>query len=101
MPGHFVERHGLIIIIALGESIVAIGVGAHGTSTPASSTAAVLGVAIAGALWWLYFDIVALVAERRLSNAAGRAASRTRSRATRSPTCTSRWSPASCCSRSG
>jgi low temperature requirement protein LtrA len=32
-------------------------------------TAAVLGVAIAGALWWLYFDIVALVAERRLSNA--------------------------------
>ena len=32
--------------------------------------AAVLGVAVAGALWWLYFDIVALVAERRLSNAA-------------------------------
>ena len=36
-PGHFAERHGLIIIIALGESIVAIGVGAGTTSTPASS----------------------------------------------------------------
>ena len=32
--------------------------------------AAVLGIAVAGALWWLYFDIVALVAERRLNNAA-------------------------------
>jgi low temperature requirement protein LtrA len=68
-PGHFVERHGLIIIIALGESIVAIGVGAHGDVDAGVVAAAVLGVAIAAALWWLYFDIVALVAERRLSNA--------------------------------
>jgi low temperature requirement protein LtrA len=68
-PEHFVERHGLIIIIALGESIVAIGVGAHGHVDAGVVAAAVLGVAIAGALWWLYFDIVALVAERRLSNA--------------------------------
>ena len=29
VPGHFAERHGLIVIIALGESIVAIGVGAE------------------------------------------------------------------------
>jgi low temperature requirement protein LtrA len=72
-PGHFVERHGLIVIIALGESIVAIGVGAGHDVTAGVVTAAVLGVVVAGALWWLYFDVVALVAERRLHNApAGR-----------------------------
>jgi low temperature requirement protein LtrA len=69
-PSHFVERHGLIIIIALGESIVAIGVGAHGHVDAGVVAAAVLGVAVVGALWWLYFDIVALVAERRLTRAA-------------------------------
>jgi low temperature requirement protein LtrA len=69
-PSHFAERHGLIIIIALGESIVAIGVGSHGHVDAGVVAAAVLGIAIAGALWWLYFDIVALVAERRLSRAA-------------------------------
>lgn len=71
VPGHFAERHGLILIIALGESIVAIGVGAEGLEIGAGEVlAAVGGVAIAGALWWLYFDVVALVAERRLSHAA-------------------------------
>ena len=68
--GHFAERHGLIIIIALGESIVAIGVGAEFGLDAGVVTAAVVGIAIAAALWWLYFDIVALVAERRLANAA-------------------------------
>jgi low temperature requirement protein LtrA len=68
-PSHFAERHGLIIIIALGESIVAIGVGAGHHVDAGVVTAAVLGIAVAGALWWLYFDIVALVAERRLSRA--------------------------------
>src|SRR5436305_131530 len=69
VPGHFAERHGLIVIIPLAEYIVAIGVGA-GTGVDAGVvTAAVLGVAVAGALWWLYFDVVALVAARRLSNA--------------------------------
>jgi low temperature requirement protein LtrA len=71
-PSHFAERHGLIIIIALGESIVAIGVGAHGKVDAGVVAAATLGIAIAGALWWLYFDIVALVAERRLTRAKGR-----------------------------
>jgi low temperature requirement protein LtrA len=70
VPGHFAERHGLIIIIALGESIVAIGVGAEFGLDAAVVTGAVLGVAVAAALWWLYFDVVALVAERRLSDAA-------------------------------
>jgi low temperature requirement protein LtrA len=69
-PGHFAERHGLIVIIALGESIVAIGVGAEAGVTTGIVVAACLGIAIAAALWWLYFDVVALVAERRLSNAA-------------------------------
>jgi low temperature requirement protein LtrA len=68
-PSHFAERHGLIIIIALGESIVAIGVGAGHHVDAGVVAAAVLGIAVAGALWWLYFDIVALVAERRLANA--------------------------------
>jgi low temperature requirement protein LtrA len=69
-PGHFAERHGLIVIIALGESIVAIGVGAEFGLDAGVVTAAVVGIAIAAALWWLYFDIVALVAERRLAHAA-------------------------------
>jgi low temperature requirement protein LtrA len=69
-PGHFAERHGLIVIIALGESIVAIGVGAEAGVTAGVVVAATVGIAIAAALWWLYFDVVALVAERRLSNAA-------------------------------
>jgi low temperature requirement protein LtrA len=69
VPGHFAERHGLIVIIALGESIVAIGVGAEAGVDAGVVVAATLGVAVAGALWWLYFDVVALVAERRLSNA--------------------------------
>jgi len=68
-PGHFAERHGLIVIIALGESIVAIGVGAEAGVDAGVVIAAVLGIVVAGALWWLYFDIVALVAERRLSHA--------------------------------
>ena len=69
MPGHFAERHGLILIIALGESIVAIGVGAEGGVDAGVVAAAVVGMAVAAAIWWLYFDIVALVAERRLANA--------------------------------
>jgi low temperature requirement protein LtrA len=67
---HFAERHGLIIIIALGESIVALGVGAGGLELDAGLiSAALLGIAIAGAMWWAYFDLVALVAERRLRTA--------------------------------
>jgi low temperature requirement protein LtrA len=71
MPSHFAERFGLIVIIALGESIVAIGVGVDTAEVDTGIVvAAVLGTIVAGALWWLYFDVVALVAERRLSKAA-------------------------------
>jgi low temperature requirement protein LtrA len=69
VPGHFAERHGLIIIIALGESIVAIGAGAQSELTFEMGVAAVLGIALAAAMWWLYFDVVALVAGRRLTEA--------------------------------
>jgi low temperature requirement protein LtrA len=70
VAGHFAERHGLIIIIALGESIVSVGVGAAGLELDAGIiTAALLAGAVAAALWWAYFDFVALVAERKLRTA--------------------------------
>jgi low temperature requirement protein LtrA len=71
-PGHFAERHGLIVIIALGESIVSVGVGASGHRVDAPIIAtALLGVAVAAAIWWSYFDVAAIVAERRLRRAEG------------------------------
>jgi len=71
-PEHFVERHGLIVIIALGESIVAIGVGAAGVELDAATiTAAILGVVVAATLWWSYFDWVIFVAQSRLAEATG------------------------------
>jgi low temperature requirement protein LtrA len=69
VPGHFAERHGLIIIIALGESIVAIGVGAGSTLTWGIAAAATAGISVVAAMWWSYFDVVALVSARRLVNA--------------------------------
>jgi low temperature requirement protein LtrA len=68
VPGHFAERHGLIIIIALGESIVAIGVGAGGEMSWGIAGAAAAGIAILAAMWWMYFDVVALVSARRLAD---------------------------------
>ena len=53
VPGHFAERHGLIVLIALGESIVALGVGARTTIDTGVVAAAVLGVIVAAALWWV------------------------------------------------
>ncbi|HEV2857396.1 MAG TPA: low temperature requirement protein A [Solirubrobacterales bacterium] len=69
VPGHFAERHGLIVIIALGESVVAVGVGASGALDLGIGVAAVLGIFLAAALWWTYFDVVALVSARRLGQA--------------------------------
>jgi low temperature requirement protein LtrA len=69
VPAHFAERHGLIVIIALGESIVAIGVGAEVGLDAGVVAAAVLGVALTAAMWWVYFDVVALVSARRLARA--------------------------------
>jgi low temperature requirement protein LtrA len=70
---HLAERYGLILIIALGESIVALGLGAEGLPLDAGVIGGVLlGIAVAAAMWWAYFDIVALVAERRFRRAEGR-----------------------------
>ena len=74
VAGHFAERHSGIIIIALGESIVSLGVGVGQRPVDAGViTAALLGITVAAALWWAYFDVVATVAERRLREAAPRA----------------------------
>ena len=67
VPGHFAERHGLIVIVALGESIVAIGVGADAGVDGGVIIAAVVGMAVACALWWTYFDVSALAAGQRLA----------------------------------
>jgi low temperature requirement protein LtrA len=67
-PRHFSERHGLIIIVALGESFVAIGVGV--AQEPISwviVAASVLGLILASALWWAYFDVSALLGEHALA----------------------------------
>ncbi|MGH3131506.1 MAG: low temperature requirement protein A, partial [Gaiellaceae bacterium] len=73
-PAHFAERHGLIVIIALGESIVALGVGAGQLSLGVGVVAgALLGIAVVAAMWWAYFDVVAIVAQRRLTQARGAA----------------------------
>ncbi|MFN8157252.1 MAG: low temperature requirement protein A [Candidatus Nanopelagicales bacterium] len=69
-PGHFAERHGLIIIIALGESVVALGVGVADELYSVRTIVAVLvGFAALACLWWLYFDVVAIAAESRLATA--------------------------------
>jgi low temperature requirement protein LtrA len=71
-PSHFVERYGLIVIIALGESIVAIGLGLNHTSLDAGQlAAAALGLLLAASLWWAYFDVVAIAAERKLRSLDG------------------------------
>jgi low temperature requirement protein LtrA len=67
-PHHFAERHALIVIIALGESIVAIGVGADTKVDAGIVLAASIGTVIAAAQWWLYFDVVFHVAARRLGD---------------------------------
>ena len=72
-PGHFVERHGLVVIVALGESVVAVGIGASGSELTAGVVAvAVLGLALTACLWWVYFgegeDERALAAMRGASD---------------------------------
>jgi low temperature requirement protein LtrA len=69
---HFAERHGLIIIVALGESIVATGIGIAQAPVSAPIIAAVvLAFAVSAALWWSYFDTSSIVAERALAAAEG------------------------------
>ncbi len=68
--GHFAERHGSFVIIALGESVVSIGVGV--SSLPISweiVVASVLGLTVASLLWWLYFDVTSLAVEQAFERA--------------------------------
>jgi low temperature requirement protein LtrA len=66
VPNHFSERHGLIVIIALGESLVAIAVGAEVGLSGLAIAAAVIGTFLAASLWWIYFDVLAPAASRQL-----------------------------------
>jgi low temperature requirement protein LtrA len=71
-PAHFVERHGLIVIIAIGESLVAIGLGARATRLgPGVIVAAVLGLVVATSFWLAYFDFFPLRAEQLLAERRG------------------------------
>src|SRR5262249_17286267 len=70
-PGHFVERHGGLLIIALGESLAVIGIGVTDLMLNLSTVAtAVLGLLLASALWWTYFATCASPAARHLRDAA-------------------------------
>jgi len=70
-PEHFAERHGLIILIALGESMIAIGLGAGFELDAGVLAAAALGIVVVSALWWLYFDVAAIMERTRLMQATG------------------------------
>jgi low temperature requirement protein LtrA len=55
-PDHFVERHGLVVMVALGESVVAVGIGASGLDVSWELLAvAMLGLTLSAELWWVYF----------------------------------------------
>jgi low temperature requirement protein LtrA len=71
-PAHFVERHGLIVIIAIGESLIAIGLGARHTGLDAGAiVAAVLGLAVVTSFWLAYFDFFQIRGEQLLSDRSG------------------------------
>ncbi|MDM4719947.1 low temperature requirement protein A [Micromonospora sp. WMMA1363] len=71
--GHWAERHALIVLIALGESIISLGLGPELVSglplTAPVVVAAVVGIAIVAVLWWAYFDSLALGVEQALHRA--------------------------------
>ncbi|MFD6062995.1 low temperature requirement protein A [Rhodococcus wratislaviensis] len=65
VPSYFIERHGSVIIIALGETIISLGAGAtENLRRPGVLGAVVLGVLISATLWWTYFGLTAGAEER-------------------------------------
>ena len=98
-PAHFAERHGLIVIIAIGESLIAIGLGEEvtGLSTEVIG-AAVLGFAVTASFWLAYFDFFTIRAHQLVTDLA--APNVPRSLAMSTPICTFRWWPESSSSRS-
>jgi len=98
-PHHFVERHGLIVIIAIGESLMAIGLGARNTRLGLGEiVAAVLGLLVAASFWLAYFDYFPIRARQLLTDRSG--TERIALRATSTPTSICRWSPGSSSSHS-
>ncbi|HEX4399928.1 MAG TPA: low temperature requirement protein A [Galbitalea sp.] len=70
---HWAERHGLVVILALGESVVAIGSGAaHSPLSLAVVIGAILALLLTTGLWWLYFDAASRAAEEKLESETGR-----------------------------
>jgi low temperature requirement protein LtrA len=66
-PAHFAERHGLVLIIALGEAFIAIGIGAAGVRIGLGEVVAViLGILVATSFWLAYFDFFSIRGERML-----------------------------------
>ena len=71
-PAHFAERHGLIVIIALGEAIISLGIGAAGLPIGAGLVASsITGLLCAACLWWVYFDLAIVFGERKLTELRG------------------------------
>jgi len=71
-PAHFIERHGSIVIIAIGESLVAVGLGVrHGGLGAEEIGAAVLGFVVAAAFWLAYFDFFTIRAQQLLDDRSG------------------------------
>ena len=76
-PSHFAERYGLIVIIALGEAFISIGIGASATDIGLGEVvAAVLGLLIATSFWLAYFDFFSIRGEHTLRDRDGRRARR-------------------------
>jgi low temperature requirement protein LtrA len=71
-PSHFTERYGLVVIIALGEAFVSIGIGATGIGIgPGEVAAAILGLLVATSFWLAYFDFFSIRGERILHDREG------------------------------
>lgn len=70
---HYAERHGLVVILALGESIISIGLGAaHVTLSPLVIIGSLIAITLALAMWWHYFDRLSAAAERRITALTGK-----------------------------
>jgi low temperature requirement protein LtrA len=71
-PSHFAERHGLVVIIALGEAFIAIGIGATRIGIGlGEAAAAILGLLVAASFWLAYFDFFSIRGERLLGELEG------------------------------
>jgi low temperature requirement protein LtrA len=71
-PSHFAERHGLVLIIALGEAFISIGIGATGIGIGLGEVvAAILGILVATSFWLAYFDFFSIRGERILGELQG------------------------------